>query len=145
MKKNPVALGLTAFVFISWMAYLGVQVMKYRTPPVVVSRAQLLEAKYDVVADLQTGAGGKLGNTIVVETVRYHEDDNGPKVGQSISVENLSSCDGYVKPGKYILPLDGRLRVAGYPFDPGRFGPDPKPRIYPVTESVQKQFDELRK
>ena len=43
---------LAGLLFVGWLTYLAVQAWKYRTPPVVVSRAQLLVAKYDVVAEV---------------------------------------------------------------------------------------------
>ena len=146
MKKSPVVLAVTAFLFVAWMAYLGVQAWRYRTPPVVVSRAQLLVAKYDVVAALRAKTDGKPESEVTVTAVLYAGDTAGPKVGDTIKVGNFGECDGFAGPGPYVLPLfffDGQWRVAGLPFDPGRAN-DPRPRIYPDTAAVRKQFADLR-
>ncbi len=145
MKKRPEALLLFALLFAGWMAYLGSQVWKYRRPPVIVSRAQLLMAKYDVVAEL-AAAAGKPAFDATVNEVLYAEDDGAPKKESSIKVWNIADCVGYEGPRTYVLPLTvqaGEYRVAGLPFDPGRIS-DVKPRIYPATDEVKKQFHELR-
>jgi hypothetical protein len=143
MKKSPVVLAVTAVLFVGWLGYLATLAWKYRTPPVIVSRAQLLTAKYDVVADLT----GKPDAEVTVVEVLYESDTAGPKAGEKIKVGNFAECDGYAGPGRYVLPLvfaAGQAQVAAMPFDPGRSS-DPKPRIYPDSDAVRRQFAELRK
>ena len=147
MKKSPVALGLTLLLFVGWMAYLGAQVWKNRTPPPVVSRAQLLVAKYDVVAAVRTQDDGKPAAEVTVGEQLYAADADGPKPASVITVGNLADCDGFTGPGDYVLPLvavNGQYRIAGLPFDPGR-DRDLKPRVYPASQAVRGQFAELRK
>src|SRR5438067_929962 len=115
MKKSPVVLAVTAILFVGWLGYLATLVWKYRTPPVVVSRAQLLTAKYDVVADLT----GKPDAEVAVVEVLYAADDAGPKAGDKLKVGNFAECDGYAGPGRYVLPLvivAGQAHVATLPF-----------------------------
>jgi hypothetical protein len=148
MKKSPVLLAVTALLFVGWLGYLAVQVWKYRTPPVVVSRAQLLAAKYDVVAEVRAKADGRPDGDVTVRKVLFAADAAGPKDEDRIMVGNLVDCDGFAGPGPYVLPLsttaEGHFRVAGLPFDPGRAG-DPRPRVYPDTTAVREQFQALRR
>lgn len=147
MKKSPVVLAVAALLFVGWIGYLAVQTWKYRTPPVVVSRAQLLAAKYDLAADVRAKADGRPESEVTVREILFAADAAAPKVGNKIKVGNLADCDGFGGPGAYVLPLtataDGHYRVAGLPFDPGRAG-EVRPRIYPDTAAVREQFKALR-
>jgi len=147
MKKHPEAVILFALLFAGWMGYLSLQAWKYRHPPVIVSRAQLLMSKYDVVADLAT-ADGKPSIDVAIGEVLFADDDGGPKAGTTIKIWNIAECDGYGGPGSYLIPLTvfgGQYLVAALPFDPGRSSADIKPRIYPASDEVRNQIRELRK
>src|SRR5262245_60161202 len=100
MKKSPLFLGLSILLFVAWIAYLGVQVWKYRRPPVIVSRAQLIEAKYDVVAETHGS-----GQMVTVKEILFAADRDGPAVGDTIRVWNLDECFGYAgaSPQTYVL------------------------------------------
>jgi len=101
MKKNPIALGCRCCCFVAWMAYLGVQTAKYRHPPVIVSHAQLMNANYDVEAELKT-ADGKVAAEVTVKSVLFANGDRKPGDGATITVQNLAGCDGFTGPGTYI-------------------------------------------
>jgi hypothetical protein len=144
MKRSPIALIITLVLFVVWISWLGMQAIRYANP-IVVSRAQLLEAQYNVVVELSAEADGKPSPNVQVKSVLGHPAD-GPAPGQSIQVQNLSKAQGFTGNGMYALPLVKRgsdYFVADMPLDPG-FTPSTTnpipPRIYPWTRDVERQF-----
>jgi hypothetical protein len=144
MKRSPIALIVSVLLFVVWIIWLGAQALQHRNP-VVVSRAQLLTAQYDVVANLATGADNKPeGNIQILES----HGEGAPAKGQTITIRNLPDTQGFDGNGTYLLPLVKRgadYWVADLPFDPG-FPPlrSLPPRIYPLTPDVKKQFKSIR-
>src|SRR5262249_39917204 len=135
MKRSLPPLIVSVALFVIWLACLGRQALEYRQEPIIVSRAQLLAAQYDVAADLTTGADGNPATVATVKDVLFAVDANGPKTGQGIDIANLNACAGFVGPGSYVLPLAKHGQtyyVAAHPLDPGgvrMFAPT----IYPFT------------
>src|SRR5262245_58020814 len=148
MKKSPVALAVAVLLFAGWLTWLGIQALRDRRPT-VVSRAQLAVSEYDVEVDLAANPDGSLPMGVKVQRVRWPVASKEPPVGEEIAVVNLDKTQGYQGPGTYLLPLVRRGKdyaIAGLPLDPG-YPPlhePPKPRIYPATPGVLKQWDEIR-
>jgi hypothetical protein len=146
MKRSPIALILCLALFIGWMIWLGNEALRHRNP-VVVSRAQLLAAQYDILADVSPAADNKPDQKIQVQSV-LADGQGAPAAGQTITVRNLAETQGFAGKGTYVLPLVKRgadYWVADLPFDPG-FPPlrSIPPRIYPWTPEVQKQFESIQ-
>jgi hypothetical protein len=146
MKRSPIALIVSLAFFVGWMIWLGAEALRHRNP-VVVSRAQLLAAQYDVLADVSPGADNKPDQKIQVQSV-LSGGESAPAAGQAITVRNMPDTQGFAGKGTYVLPLVKRgadYWVADLPFDPG-FPPlrSLPPRIYPWTPEVQGQFESLR-
>jgi hypothetical protein len=149
MKRSPLALALSGLLFFGWLAYLGVQAWHERTPPVIVSRSQLLAARYVVVLYVgDAGQGKPAGGEYAVDEVMYAADQDGPAAGRKIAVLNLASCAGFVGAGSYVLPLVKRgnaYQVAVPPLDPGvPMVVSSRPTIYPVTGAVRQQINDFR-
>jgi hypothetical protein len=147
VKKSPIALAIAALLFGGWIAYLGVEASR-KSKPVIVSRAQLLAAQYDVEADLDLGPDGKLPESVTVRSVLYGVDQTLP--ADEITIGNISQAIGYSRPGTYLLPLVRKgkkaYEVATVPLDPG-YPPGrdpPPPRIYPLTAEVRLQQQQAR-
>ena len=146
MKRSPIALVISLLLFTGWMIWLGTQALQHRNP-VVVSRAQLLAAQYDVLADVSPGADNKPEQNIQVQSI-FSDGEGAPPAGQTITVRNMPDTQGFAGKGTYVLPLVKRgadYWVADLPFDPG-FPPlrSLPPRIYPWTPEVKKQFESIR-
>lgn len=143
MRRDRWAFGIALSLFVTWVGWLSWQAM-HVARPTIVSSAQLAVAQYDVECDL-------VGNTpspdVEIRSVRWSIDQN-PPTGR-IRIENLKQCQGYVGTGTYLVPLVRRGEgywVAGLPLDPGgrpNLGSE-GPRIYPITPSVLRQWEELR-
>ena len=151
MKKSPVALAIAVLLFVGWLTWLGIKAVRDRHA-LVVSRAQLAISQYDVEVDLEANPDGSLPQGVRVVRVRWAADDRKPTQGEEITVVNIDKTQGYQGQGTYLLPLvrykgrDKEFEVAGLPLDPG-YPPlhePPKPRIYPATPGVLKQWDEIR-
>ena len=149
MKRNRLALIIAGGAFLAWMSYLGAKAWQYRHPPVIVSRAQLLGAEWDVVADIAADPADpkKPALNVTVQEVLHSGDENStPKTGQTITVQNLATSIGYNGAGGYVLPLtrrNGLYYLAIPPVDPAA----PRsfePRMYPVTDEVRRQFADIR-
>jgi hypothetical protein len=137
MKSSALVFAAALVVFLGWLGWLAYLAIQARAE-VVLSRPQLLVSNLDVIADV--------GKTVKIEEVHWPDTEEGRK-GQTIEVTNLSACDGWIGPGRYILPLtpDGKdWRVTQTPRSPGYSG-TAKPRIYPVTPETLRQLDECRK
>jgi len=149
MKRNWIALIVAAGAFLAWMSYLGAKAWQYRHPPVIVSRAQLLGAEWDVIADVAADPADPKKPALNV-TVRemLHSADEGaaPRPGQTVTVQNLAAGIGYNGAGEYVLPLtrrNGLYYLAIPPVDPGA----PRsfePRMYLLTDEVRRQFADIR-
>jgi hypothetical protein len=148
MKRSWPPLVISILLFVAWLIYLGIQAWEYRRPPVIVSRAQLLAAQYDVTANLAADPGGKVETAIAVAEVLFAADNAGPKPEGKVEVINLKDCIGFVGPGTYVLPLakrGGAYQVAVPPLDPGvSVYKSFPPRIYPLNDQVRKQFEDIR-
>jgi len=142
---------LIAFlVFGAWVAWLGFQSLTETKDP-VLSRAQLLISKIDVIGALKSDSDGKPSPTVVVQEVHWPRDGGGLKSGDSVTVADLSESTGFAQSGLNILPLlpgekPGEYRVAGLPPSPGfdTFGHSPR-FIYPLTPGTRRQLDAVPK
>ena len=146
MKRSPIALIVTSLLFALWIVWLGTEALRH-SKPVVVSRAQLLTAQYDVVADVSAGTENRPDPSVRVQAV-LAGGEGGPAPSQTINVRNLGDTQGFAGNGTYVLPLVKRgtdYWVADLPYDPGfPRGRSILPRIYPWTQEVQKQFQAIR-
>jgi hypothetical protein len=147
MKRSPIALAISGLVFVGWLGYLGIQAWQYRTPPIIVSRSQLLASQYEVILLLADAGNGKPSvSTATVVELLSSVDKNGPAIGQTLDIVNIDSCVGFTGPGSYILPLAklGKIyRVATPPLDPGA-SINLRPTVYPDTPSTRKQVLDYR-
>jgi hypothetical protein len=141
MRRNPVLLAVSALLFAGWLTWLGVQALKH-AQPVVVSRAQLLSAKYLVVA--KVGEGG----SVHVNEVWRSPERPALRPGDTPKVADLETAVGYQGPGEYLLPLaagaNDQYAVPLPPVSPGYNKPLPEHRrIYPWTPEVQRQLESM--
>jgi hypothetical protein len=146
MKRSPFALIFFLALFVGWIIWLGSEALRHRNP-VVVSRAQLLAAQYDVLAEVSPAAGNLPEPSVQVQSVLFG-GEGAPAPGQTVTVRNLPRTQGFAGKGTYVLPLvkeGSEFLVADLPFDPG-FPPfrSLPPRIYPRTPEVQRQFQSIR-
>src|SRR5262249_36738152 len=143
-KRRLILVVLLAVAFLSWIGYLAVLAFTSRQT-VVVSRAQLLAADLDVVAEIES-----LDKAIVVrEVVWPRKPETEALAGRTLTVTNLKAGQAdWAGPGRYILPLvvkksgeEERYEVAvpgqrmpGYDpaLDQGRKSTR-LPRIYPAA------------
>jgi hypothetical protein len=143
VKKSPIALVAAAVLFGAWITYLGVQAAR-KANPVVVSRAQLLAAQYDIEADLDLQAAPA---TVKVRSVLYAAD-GAPPLPEEITIVNFAEVDGYTGPGAYLLPLVRNPKqgydVARIGLDPGFPMDRPPPRMYPLSAEVRLQQQQAR-
>jgi hypothetical protein len=126
--------------WIGWLAYLAATA----TRPVVLRRPQFLASTLDVVADVQAAPA------VVVKTV-YFPGGQAALEGQTLTVGNLTTCEGWNGPGGYVLALerDGpNYKVTAVPRSPGypserdadQVGPAV---VYPVTAETLRQLQEI--
>jgi hypothetical protein len=142
---------LIAFlVFGAWVAWLGFQSLTETKDP-VLSRAQLLVSKIDVIGTVKSDPDGKPSPLVVIQEVHMPREGSGLKPSDSITVADLPESTGFVQSGLYILPLipgekAGDYRVAGLPPSPGfdTFGHSPR-FIYPLTPGTRRQLDSIPK
>jgi len=164
MKRSISGLLISITLFAAWLGFLAVQARQFRFPPVIVSRAQLLAAQYDVIADLALDDEGRFPKRLTVKEVLFAADPAGPESGQTLEVVNLDDCVGFTGAGTYILPLarSGHAyrvpdRLASQPRDDSPLDPGAAPRspdgrplpfippsIYPLAGDVRRQFQEIR-
>jgi len=130
---------LASIAFVGWLSYLAYAAMTKNRGP-VISRAQAAAATAAVVAELSEP--GKPAR--VLERLR----GDAPEAGD-IEVANLARTKGFDSPGHYLLLLTrehGVWFVVGQQRSPGNdlagVGP---PLIYPWTDRLRKQFEELPK
>lgn len=132
-------------LFAAWVTWLGWQSLRHARFP-VVSRAQLLETRWIIVADLTADNEGRaLSACTVVEALRTDGAEPAPDPGSTINVVNLPGRAGFVGAGRYVLPLSNLnpSKLAGFPrsplIDPGRF----PPQIYRDSPAVRAQILEF--
>jgi hypothetical protein len=158
---------LAAGLFAAWIGYLaylavtaGTQPIT-RKGPVVLSRPQFLVSNFDVIAQIdEIKQPPEPTDVAIVDIVwpkqphdgarsRDHgpsEEDHAPGI---IHVTNLSACEGWVGPGRYILPLarmggDGHTyEVMSLPRSPG--SDRHSPRIYSLTDQTREQLEQVLK
>jgi hypothetical protein len=136
---------LAIALFAAWIGYL-LYLVGMAQRPIVLSRPQLLVSNLDVIADVE--GEGQLPTKVTVRQVHFPQAGEVQKlVGSTIPVSNLSQCEGWTSPGRYIVPLlagtKDTYRVAPLPPSPGLvLG---HPRIYPVTPETLEQLSVIRK
>jgi len=150
MTAARLRLLISFLVFGAWVAWLGFQSLTETKDP-VLSRAQLLISKIDVIATVTADSDGKPSPSVVIQEVHWPKDGAGLKPGDSIVIADLQESTGFTQSGLYILPLiagekSGEYRVAGLPPSPGfdTFGHSQR-FIYPVTPGTRKQLDAVPK
>lgn len=132
-------------LFAGWVGWLGWQSFRHARFP-VVSRAQLLEARLVVVADLVAdGEGRAMAESTIVETIWSASGEKRLEGGSKLSVQGLAGCAGMTGAGRYVLPMSSLdpPRLAGFPrsplVEPGKF----RPQVYPDRPEVRQQIDEF--
>jgi hypothetical protein len=150
MTAARIRLLIAFLVFGSWVAWLGFQALTETNGP-VISRAQLLVSRFDIIGSVQIEPDGRLSPKIQVQEVHWPKDGGGIKPGDEINITNLTDCSGFERAGLYILLLipgekAGEYRVAGLPPSPGfeTFGHSPH-FIYPLTPATRRQLDAIPK
>jgi hypothetical protein len=154
MKPSKLPLTLAATLFIGWISYLAYLALT-STHPTILSRPQFLLSRHDVVALVEEQDDGQPASLITVEEVLWSERDKTALTGAKIEVQNLpqlTRAEGWQGARRYILPLIERgpdvYAIAPTPRSPG-FDPKDWPhgtfRIYPDTDEIRKQLDQLRK
>ncbi|HEV3262690.1 MAG TPA: hypothetical protein VG013_37970 [Gemmataceae bacterium] len=148
-RRAKVWLVLSAGLFVAWIGWLAYLAATAKQP-VVLSRPQFLVSTLDVIADVRE-TDGKPDAQATVREVHWPAQGERKLVGKTISVKNLSECQGWKGPGPYILPLArdmaGDFEVAAIPPSPGfpPGGKEPKPRIYPLTPETEHQLHDIPK
>jgi len=162
MTGARIRLIVAAILFLGWIGWLALAVIVHRTnPPEVVSRSQLTDAVWIVVADVTLGDDGLPDSKVsVVSTVSSREIEptptafvHGLKAAQTPTAQPLAS-------GRYLLPLvpsfkeagnERAWEIAGWPRSPSVPARKPdqeldsgirvrRPVVYPWNDAVQKQL-----
>lgn len=94
-----------AGLFLAWIAFLLILVLRTRDP-VVVSRPQLIVASLVVITDLQERDGRPSSEIGVKSVVWSLAGDEGSLVGQQLRVDGLSDCG--VKQGWAVANISCR-------------------------------------
>lgn len=148
MRSSPrLRLAFAAAAFIGWLGWLAYLVL-LAPRPTVLSRPQFMAAAFAVVADLEAGQGGAGPAVRVAEVYGGDQTSGRPAPGATITVENLTSCQNWAGPARYIIPLVPRgagYQVPGVPPSPG-FDPSRKhaaPRVYPADAQTLAQLREI--
>jgi hypothetical protein len=159
VSRRRLFLLLTSVAFALWIGYLFYLVLLHdrpvihwspfeitKTPEIIVSRSQLLEAELVISARIDQLDGP----AEECEVIWHRPGIDTVKVGPTLAIGNLWQCkeSGWTGPGRYLLPLvrekDGYSiapvpPTPGYPANsPGRPGP---PRIYVDTPETRKQVE----
>jgi hypothetical protein len=149
MKPATLRLILAAGLFAAWIGYLaylavtaGTQPIT-REGPIILSRPQFLVSDLDVIAQIDEMKDPPAPTQVTVVDVVWSK----PQPGQErvLHVTNLSACQGWVGPGRYILPLrkldEHTYEVAPIPPSPGT--DHHAPRIYLLTVQTREQLQQL--
>jgi hypothetical protein len=133
--------------------------------PVTLSRPQLLVSALDVIAEVS----GEKGEKVIVKEVLYPK--NPPvKAGDTIQVEHIDLCHpvadpvardftpppDYNGPGDYLLPMQPREKEDGQHYQVVPTPPSPgflsssgvsagPPRIYPATQGIRAEYQQIVK
>jgi hypothetical protein len=153
LKPATLRLVLAAGLFAVWIGYLaylavtaGTQPIT-RKGPIVLSRPQFLVSDLDVIAQIDEVKEPPEPTEVTIVDIVWSKQQAGPK--EVLRVTNLPACQGWVGPGRYILPLmqmaedEHTYEVAPIPRSPGidhHF-----PRIYPLTDQTREQLEQLVK
>jgi hypothetical protein len=143
MKPATGRLVVFAGLFAAWIGWLAYLVVTTRHPD-VLRRPQFLASTLDLVADVQAAPAA------VVKQV-YFGGGQGVVEGQTLTVGNLTACEGWNGPGEYVLALENdgaNYKVAAVPRSPGypserdadQVGPAV---VYPVTAETLRQLEEI--
>jgi hypothetical protein len=98
-------LAVAASLFVAWLGYLLLLVVGSRHT-IVLSRPQFLVANLWVLAEVKDDEEGTPARAVKILEVFLPKDSD--LKGKSVEVANLADAgpQGYIGPGKYILPLD---------------------------------------
>ncbi|HLN32842.1 MAG TPA: hypothetical protein VK395_34245 [Gemmataceae bacterium] len=147
MKWARIRLAVAALLFVAWLGWLFyLAAFSNARPPVILSRLQLDNSNFDVIASVaQTD---NQPPKVTIEDVHWPQTRAAEKLlHTTISVPDLLSCEGWKGPGRYILPLvtnwKGSYEVAPLPRTPGFEGA--KPRIYVENADTLKQLNSITK
>lgn len=139
---SPAVPAAAAVLFALWIGFLGYLAWTTRRP-VVLSRPQVLVAPLVVLADVHSPEDAP-----VVRRVAFSLPHAPPPAdGSPIDVVNLDArIDGWIGPGRYILPLapvpgTRAYRVVDVPKSPGF--PGAPARIYPATPQAEQSLTQL--
>ncbi|MBX7105131.1 MAG: hypothetical protein K1X57_13705 [Gemmataceae bacterium] len=138
---------LAWLAFFVWVGWLATQSYRYGRFP-VVSRAQLSQADFAVVAVLKADANGQAERAIKVIRMAWPAGDTREFAGQTIEVANLPDCSDFAGPGDYVVPLTLTAK-GGYEL--ARTGRSPlmpaarRPSIYPASDVVMRQLEQVPK
>jgi hypothetical protein len=143
MRFAKARLVTAVLVLFAWIGYIAYQALAYGRFP-VVSHAQLLVSKLDVIADVMVDDSGQpLPNVRIVEV--HWPLTRKDLEGQELQVINVGDphVKGFQGSGRYILPLvpagDGKYEIAPLPRSPG-FG-SAELFIYPDTPLAREQLN----
>jgi hypothetical protein len=140
-----------ALLFFGWITYLAV-LAALTTPPIVLSRPQLMVSSLDIIAQVQ-GADGRPNPVVKVVEVHWPRE-KAELADQELMIADLATLlpeQGWNGPGLYILPLmsrGGQYYLVPPPPSPG-FSPHRVPaglpHIYPVTPDTRRQLESIQK
>lgn len=148
MKSPKVRLILAAALFVLWIGWLVSLIFRTPKDDETLSHAQFLVSKLNVIAEVKE-ENGKPSPKVVVEEVSWPAKERQELAGKTIVVSNIGRCQGFEKPGLYILPLveladHTEYQVAAVPRSPGYEGML-SPRIYPASSQARKQLASIAK
>jgi hypothetical protein len=123
-----------------------------KTPPVILSRPQLLVAPIIVIAEVKAGQNDRPDGEVKVVAVQRPAGDPNHLMERTLIVTDLHRVNadhGWHGPGEYILPLsphNSDFRVTPLPSSPGfdAKGRDYPLQIYPANAQTQRQLEEIR-
>jgi hypothetical protein len=147
MRFARARLMVALLLLFAWVGYVAYQAMAFGRFP-VVSHAQLLTSRLDVIADVSMDDQGKPSPIVHVVEVHWPAGKK-DLAGQELTVVNLPDpfVQGFAGAGRYILPLapsdNGAYRIAGLPRSPG-FDQSAL-FVYPDTPLTRQQLDKIPK
>jgi hypothetical protein len=100
-------LTVAATLFILWLGYLLYLVLASRAT-IVLSRPQFIAADVWVLAEVADNDGKPAETVKLLEVFKPAPPANQALIGMEVDVHNLpeAATQGYIGPGKYILPLE---------------------------------------
>jgi len=139
MSGRTLRLIILGGLFVGWVGWLGWQTRDARG--VTISRSQIAVATELVLADVEVGPDG-----LPQKQVRNVEPLGPGERLETLDLTNLANAQGFRGSGRYLLPLNkfGEIRIVSMPPRSPGVEREYRPLIYPWSDRVQRQLEQLR-